>query len=320
MASVLRPASVRELVDALHAARDAKQRLGEGGVELDRGALSQIGAIDDQSMTIEAQAGARLSSIETVLSASQLTLGPLPPSAWSMTLAEYLEGPYAGLRAVSGGRLEPLCGRLEGVFADGRHFTSSPAPRSAAGPDLRALFLGASGRLGLVTSAALRAFAAPENSTSVVAAFTTPREAVAAIASCLGHGVVFSRVQLRCVSKPPTSGRERVIAWLEWAGSRTNVERDRDVVHRAMSDLDSGRSSAAVVEGPVRETTWGHIELHLGQARVLDLHRVSLTSVVAIGGELEGLRLDAPASKWSMPCSEALAASVDPVQLLGGAP
>ena len=144
----LRPASERELIELLHTLRDSNGRLGHDAT-LDRSALNAIGQIDPQSMTIDVQAGAELKAVEAALTSQALTLGALPPAAWSSTVARYLEGPYAGLRAIAGGRLEPLCARLDGVFADGRHFISSPGPRSAAGPDLKALFLGASGRLGI---------------------------------------------------------------------------------------------------------------------------------------------------------------------------
>ena len=306
----VRPRTERELFEVLHVLRDAKAKLG-ADLELDRGALTELGRLDDASMTLEVQAGATLKSVEASLSSQALSLGALPPAAWSSTVADYLEGPYAGLRAIAGGRLEPICARLEGLFADGRHFVSSPGPRSAAGPDLRALFLGASGRLGLITRATLRAFAAAEAHGVLTASFEDARQTVAALTHVLAHGAVPSRVQL--------SLREaRVVARIEFSGSRGNVERDRDLMQRSMPEVDASVLSAfSGGEGVPRETSWPRIEAALRRTRAIELHRLSLTSVVAIG-EVEGLRLDQP-TPWSMPGSEALLTALDAAHLLGGA-
>ena len=307
---VLRPTSERELIDLLHALRDGKGRLGLDAT-LDRSALNGIGLIEPQSMTIEVSAGAELKAVEAALKSQALSLGALPPAAWSGTVASYLEGPYAGLRAIAGGRLEPLCARLHGVFADGRQFSSSPGPRSAAGPDLKALFLGASGRLGLITRATLRARPAAEAHAVLVASFATPRQAVDAITTAIVHGALLSQIQF--------SLREaQVTARIEWSGTRTHVERDRDVLHQLMPESDPSRSTPFTAEGVTRETTWPHIEAALRRVRTLEVHRVSLTSVVAIG-EVEGLPLDAPGA-WSMPATPSLLEALDPSGLLGGAP
>ena len=307
---IVRPRTERDLFELLHVLRDAKAQLGTD-VQLDRGALTELGRLDDASMTLDVQAGATLKSVEATLSSQALTLGPLPPAAWSGTVAEYLEGPYAGLRAIAGGRLEPVCARLEGLFADGRRFVSSPGPRSAAGPDLRALFLGGSGRLGLVTRATLRAFAAAEAHGVLAASFESPRQTVAALTHALVHGVVPSRVQL--------SLREaRVLARIEFNGSRGSVERDRELMQRSMPEIETAPVSAFTAEGMVRESTWPRIEAALRRVRSLELYRLSLTSVVVIG-EVEGLRLD-QRSPWSMPGSTALIDALDPVHLFGGAP
>ena len=307
---VLRPASERELVDMLHALRDSNGHLGRDAT-LDRSALNAIGLIDPLSMTIDVHAGAELKAVEAMLTSQALTLGALPPAAWSGTVASYLEGPYAGLRAIAGGRLEPLCSRLHGVFADGRRFSSSPGPRSAAGPDLKALFLGASGRLGLITRASLRARPAAEAHAVLVATFSTPRQAVEAITTAIVHGALLSQIQF--------SLREaRLTARIEWSGSRTHVERDRDVLHRVMPERDASRSTPFAAEGVTRETTWPQVEAALRRVRTLEVHRISLTSLVAIG-EVDGLPLDAPGA-WSMPSAPSLLEALDPAQLLGGAP
>lgn len=273
---------------------------------------AERGLIDDLSMTIEVQAAASLKDVEAVLNGRGLSLGALPPAAWAegASVASYLEGPYASLRSVSGGRLESICAHVEGIFADGRSFRSSPGPRSAAGPDLASLFFGASGRLGSITSARLRAFSKSESSSAAVACFETPREAVHALTTALVNSVVLARVQLSLRDA-------KIVARIEWAGTRENIERDRDVLQRVMPNIDAQPAAAFVAEGLTRETTWPVIEASLRRVRTLELHRLSLSTVVAIG-EVDGVRLDQPGA-WSMPAADRLSDALAAARLLGGA-
>ena len=77
-------------------------------------------------------------------------------------------------------------------------------------------------------------------------------------------------------------------------------------------------STPFAAEGVTRETTWPQVEAALRRVRTLEVHRISLTSLVAIG-EVDGLPLDAPGA-WSMPSAPSLLEALDPAQLLGGAP
>ena len=85
-----------------------------------------------------------------------------------------------------------------------------------------------------------------------------------------------------------------------------------------MPEHDTARSTPFVAEGAALETTWPHVEAALRRGRTLELHRVSLTSVVAIG-EVDGLSLEHP-GPWSMPMTPSLLDGLDPAHLLGGAP
>jgi alkyldihydroxyacetonephosphate synthase len=67
---------------------------------------------------------------------------------------------------------------IEGVLPTGRPFRIKPAPRRAVGPDLSQLFLGAEGRLGILTSAHVRFHRLPK-----------ARQIVAAVLGGLGDGL-----------------------------------------------------------------------------------------------------------------------------------
>jgi FAD/FMN-containing dehydrogenase len=109
-------------------------------------------------------AGAILADVDRALSPHGLCLGHDP---WTFPVAS-VGGPINtnGL-GYKGGRYGGIGDQvlaLEVVLADGTVFRTPAVPRRSVGPDFMRLFVGAEGTLGVVTAAALRAFAIPESS------------------------------------------------------------------------------------------------------------------------------------------------------------
>ena len=123
---------------------------------LDRSGLCYVGVVDARAMWIRCGAGAPVAAVEEALCRARLTLGSQPPSVWAGTVADWLEGPYAGRRAMDG-RLEPGVASVEAVLHDGTPLATRAAPRSAAGPAVGQLILGGSGRCGVLLCATLKA-------------------------------------------------------------------------------------------------------------------------------------------------------------------
>ncbi|MEW5742954.1 MAG: FAD-binding protein [Myxococcota bacterium] len=307
----IEPPDERALVHALHVLADRGARLHRDAA-LSRAKLTQVGHVDARSMTVEVGAGVVLQHLDDRLRTFGLTVGPLSPAAMHLTLADFLEGPYAGLRSIPGGRLEPLCTQVVAILADGRRLETSEAPRSAAGPDLSALVLGGHGRLGVVTRARLRCFPLPEADVRATFSLPSPAAFVAAFTRAVAGGAWPWRVHV-----DPRSGR--VVAEVRLAGSAGAVERDRDLFGRCVDDVGGRPSGDAEREGPVaveHETTWDAVRACLEAGRAVQLFRLSLGSVVA-RGDVEGLRLDEPTA-WSSLGGRLLA--LDPRAVLGGAP
>lgn len=304
------PADERALLEVLHILGDRHARLNHD-VWLSRERLDGLGPIEVRSMTVDAGAGVSLLALDDLLRTRSLTLGALPPSAWKLRLAEFLEGPLAGLRAIPGGRLEPLVARLEALLPDGKKVSTPPGPRSATGPDLTALFLGGQGRLGLVTRAQVRAFRAATHRASAVWRFSTVAGFVGAVRRALSDGA--SPGHLACALEGG-----HVLAELHWGGSEQGVERERGLLTRVFTAAGA-RALAALApmqaHGDERELGWDQVSELLASGAPLELHRLSLASVVAVGGA----SARPPASCWSS-CLQALAQVVDPAGVLGGAP
>ncbi|MGV3625921.1 MAG: FAD-binding oxidoreductase [Archangium sp.] len=305
------PHDERELQEVLHVLTDRGAKLNVD-LTLSRARLDAIGDVHQGSMSVEVGAGVILRDLDARLTPHGLSLGPLTPAAMALSLAEFLEGPYAGLRSIPGGRLEPVTASLRALAGDGRKLETSPAPRSAAGPDLNALVLGGHGRIALVTRAVVRCVPYPERDVRVACfSFDDATTFVNAMQRALAEGFWPWRVHVE-----PEAGRLR--AEIRWAASVGSVERDRDLLARCVLGVGGRAESELEHETPVtveRETTWNAVRASLEKGHRLQLFRLSLTSVVA-RGEVEGLRLDAP-SPWN-PLSARLL-SLDTRGVLGGA-
>jgi len=94
----------RELAATLDRLRQHQGRLHRDA-QLSRANLRAL-AHRSHSGVAQVAAGVPLVVLERELGEHALSLGPLSPGATALDVAAFLEGPYAGLRAVPGGRLE----------------------------------------------------------------------------------------------------------------------------------------------------------------------------------------------------------------------
>jgi alkyldihydroxyacetonephosphate synthase len=131
-------------------------------VVLDLSRMNRVLSVDEESLAVEVEAGARGDRLEAQLSERGLTLGHYPQSLAISSVGGWIAARSAGQASAGYGAIEDLLLGLTAVLPDGEVVRLRPTPRSAAGPDLRRLFCGSEGTLGVVTEAVLSVSRAPE--------------------------------------------------------------------------------------------------------------------------------------------------------------
>ncbi|MEC8427083.1 MAG: FAD-binding oxidoreductase, partial [Pseudomonadota bacterium] len=135
---------------------------------VDMGAMNQLLAFDAESQLATFGAGTPGPALEQALNARGYTLGHFPQS-WELSTV----GGWVASR--SSGQQSLRYGRIEQMFAGGRIETLQGTmeiptiPASSAGPDLREIFMGTEGRMGILTEVQVRVTPLPEKESFHVA-------------------------------------------------------------------------------------------------------------------------------------------------------
>ena len=132
-----------------------------GVVVLDTARLERISDINTVAMTVTVGAGVGGEPLETELRRNGLTLGHYPQSLSLSTVGGWIASSAVGHASLGYGGIERLVVGLTVVLPGGRIVELRSVPRSAAGPDLRRLFIGSEGTLGVVTEATMAASRLP---------------------------------------------------------------------------------------------------------------------------------------------------------------
>ncbi|HET9783269.1 MAG TPA: FAD-binding oxidoreductase [Candidatus Dormibacteraeota bacterium] len=147
----------------------------KGELVLDMGAFDRVFEIDETNLTCRCEAGVNGYALEQQLNAKGLTLGHYPSSLPGTTVGGLIATRSSGQESSRYGSIEDMLLSLAVVLPDGTFAAPRPGPRSAVGPALHELFLGAEGALGVVLGAVLRVHRLPEATIGQGFAFTDLR-------------------------------------------------------------------------------------------------------------------------------------------------
>jgi FAD/FMN-containing dehydrogenase len=137
-------------------------RPGPDSIVLDFRRMRRIRAIDTVSCTATVDCGIVLEALDSSLRKRGLTLGHDPWSRPRATVGGAIGTNGLGYSGYLRGTMGDQVLGVEAVLADGTVIRTRPAVRSATGLDLKRLFIGTEGTLGIVTAATLRVFPVPE--------------------------------------------------------------------------------------------------------------------------------------------------------------
>jgi FAD/FMN-containing dehydrogenase len=278
--AVARPGSTAELASILrecHAARQpvviqggltglaggATPRPGELALSLER--MSGIEDLDADAGTLIARAGTPLALVQATAAEAALSF-PLDLAArGSCSIGGNIATNAGGNHVIRYGMMRSLVLGLEAVLADGTVITSmNTMLKNNAGYDLKQLFIGTEGTLGVVTRAALRLHARPADHVTVLVAF----ERFADLASMLvsarrGLGAALCAFEAMwsdyfelaleafALARPFDAAHSHyALIEIESMDPTRDVERLEDLVAAA---LDEGRAADAIVATSIED-------------------------------------------------------------------
>lgn len=226
---------------------------GAGCVALSTRGLTGLRRLDATDLLAVYGAGTMGDEAEAQLAPHGLTLGHWPQSIALSTVGGWVATRASGQFSTAYGGIEDLLLALEVVLPDGRILRTRETPRAAAGPDLRQLFLGSEGTLGVVTEVTFSVRTRPEASRGQAFHFGGFRAGLEPIRRALraGHAMPVARLYDARESRRNFRDfvpRDRALLLLLHEGPGAAVAAELESVARLCREAGGVPADAAVVD------------------------------------------------------------------------
>ncbi len=138
---------------------------GGGEIVLDTSRMDRIVALDEHTLTVTVEPGMRGSDFEEALQKRGFTMGHWPQSIGISSVGGWCATRASGQFSTLYGNIEQMLLGCEIALPSGALMKLPPVPRSATGPDLKHLFMGSEGTLGVFTELTFRIHPKAEKAT-----------------------------------------------------------------------------------------------------------------------------------------------------------
>ncbi|MDO4693123.1 MAG: FAD-binding oxidoreductase [Eikenella sp.] len=160
----------------------------EGGVLLNLSRLNRIRRVDVADNAITVEAGAVLQTVQQAAAAAERLFPLSLASEGSCQIGGNIATNAGGLNVLRYGSMRDLVLGLEVVLPDGELVSHlAPLHKNTTGYDLRHLFIGSEGTLGVITAATLKLFARPHSTATAWAGVDSIEAAVALLTLMQGQ-------------------------------------------------------------------------------------------------------------------------------------
>ncbi|TMD31422.1 MAG: FAD-binding oxidoreductase [Chloroflexi bacterium] len=289
-----------------------------GGIVVDLTRMDRIVDIDEDSLTVTAEAGVNGRRLETELNRKGLMLPHYPASAEFATVGGYVAARGSGVLSTRYGKIEDLVISLRVVTPTGEVVDTLPVPRHAVGPDIAPLFIGSEGSLGVITRVRLQLAPLPAARRFEVVSFPSVEAGVDAVRKSMQSGLrpsvvrLYDEVATRLTLSPVVGSQLPGVATVIcFEGNPAVVEAER----KSMLDLVRAHNGQVLDGGlgevwwehrydfykpphsPELPAVWGTIDVVATYARLLHTYH-ALQEAVAKPYAARGLKLRSHLSHW----------------------
>jgi glycolate oxidase len=158
--------------------------------------MNRILDLDEDNLTATCEVGLTLRDLNRTLARKLLVFPIDPGSSEAATLGGMIGENASGMHSLKYGKTKDRVLSLEVVLPNGEIIQAgSKCFKSASGYNLKELFIGSEGTLGIVTEATLRLSPLPDNYTVISASFKTTVAAGRAISRVVKRGIPISALE-----------------------------------------------------------------------------------------------------------------------------